>query len=138
MNRLTLSYRYDDTDDFGRLGVELCTDNFCGQGGFWVQWQDVKEFGETLSAYPIPPDAHLSASWGYNMQEGDDLIVSIQIAPENATGDLRVRVELADESEQSERVRASFVTNYPELEAFRLGIAALMDRKCDEATLAGR
>jgi hypothetical protein len=72
------------------------------------------------------------------MHEGDDLIVSIQIAPANSTGDLRVRVELADEGEPSERVRASFVTNYPDLEQFRIAIAMMMDRETDEAVLAGR
>jgi hypothetical protein len=138
MTRLTLRYQYDETDDFGRLEVEVRTNKFSGKGGFWVQWQDVKELGERLSAYPIPPDAPLAASWGYNMHEGDDLIVGIQIAPENSTGDLRVRVDLADEHEQSQRLRTSFITTYPDLEAFQIGIAALMERRSDEATLAGR
>jgi hypothetical protein len=47
-------------------------------GGFWVQWQDVKEFGESLSTYPIEPDAPLKAQWGYEMQEDDDLILSVE------------------------------------------------------------
>lgn len=138
MSKLTLRYRFDDTDDFGWLDVAVTTDRFSGRGGFWVQWQDVREFGEKLSTYPIKPDAPLSAAWGYEMQEGDDLIVSIQIAPANPTGDLRVLVELADDDERSERVRTSFVTNYPDLEQFGIAIAALMDRKTDEAVLAGR
>jgi hypothetical protein len=138
MSKLALRYHFDETDDFGRLDVEVTTDRFSGTGGFWVQWQDIREFGEKLSAYPIRPDAPLSAAWGYEMHEGDDLIVSIQIAPANLTGDLRVRVELADENERSERIRTSFVTNYPNLEKFRIAIAALMDRKTDEAVLAGR
>jgi hypothetical protein len=138
MSKLALRYRFDDTDDFGWLGVEITTAKFSGRGGFWVQWQDVKEFGEKLSAYPIKPDAPLRASWGYEMHEGDDLIVSIQIEPANRTGDLRVRVEVADEDERSDRVRTSFETNYPELEQFRIAVAELMDRKTDEAVLAGR
>jgi hypothetical protein len=138
MSQLTLRYHFDETDDFGWLDVAVTTEKFSGRGGFWVQWQDVKEFGEKLSTYPIKDDAPLSAAWGYEMHEGDDLIVSIQIAPANATGNLRVRVELADEDERSERLRTSFVTNYPDLEQLRVAIAALMDRKTDEAVLGGR
>ena len=138
MSELAFRYRFDDDDDFGRLYVTVTTDKFSGRGGFWVQWRDVREFGESLSTYPIKADAPLSASWGYEMQEGDDLVVSLEIAPANATGDLRVRVELADEDERSERVRTSFVTNYPDLEQFRIAIGALMDRETDEAVLAGR
>ena len=138
MSKLAFRYRFDDADDFGWLDVAVTTAKFAGRGGFWVQWQDVREFGEKLSTYPIMPDAPLTASWGYEMQEGDDLIVSVEIAPANATGDLRVRVELADYTEQSERIKTSFVTNYPDLEQFRAAIASLMDRKADEAVLSGR
>lgn len=138
MSKLALRYRFDDADDFGWLDIAVTTEKFSGRGGFWVQWQDVREFGEKLSTYPIKPDAPLSAAWGYGMQEGHDLVVSVEIAPANATGDLRVRVELADYTEQSERVRASFVTNYPDLEQFGIAIASLMDRKSDEAVLSGR
>jgi hypothetical protein len=138
MSKLALRYRFDDTDDFGWFDVAVTTDKFSGRGGFWVQWQDVREFGEKLSTYPIEPDAPLSAKWGYNMRDGDDLIVSIQISPANSTGDLRVRVELADDNERPERVRTSFVTNYSDLEQFRIAIAAMMDREADEAVLPGR
>jgi len=138
MSDLTFRYRFDDADDFGWLDVAVATDKFSGRGGFWVQWQDVREFGEKLVAYPIEPDAPVSAAWGYEMLEGDDLVVGLEIAPANATGDLRVQVELADYTEKSERVRTSFVTNYPDLEQFRKAIASLMDRKADEAILSGR
>jgi len=138
MSKLALRYRFDDADDFGWLDVAITTDRFSGRGGFWVQWQDVREFGEKLSTYPIQPDAPLSAAWGYDTLKGDDLMVSIEIKPANATGDVRVRVELTDNTEPSERVRTSFLTNYPELEQFRIAITSLMDRNSDEAVLSGR
>ena len=72
------------------------------------------------------------------MQEGDDLMVSVEIGPDNPRGDLRVRVELADYNEPTERLRTSFLINYPDLEDFRLSIAKLMDRQADEAVLLGR
>lgn len=107
MSKLTLRYRYDPSffdpkrlaDDFGRLSIDVETDRFSGKGGFWVQWQDVKEFGEALSTFPITPDHPIVAQWGYEMQNGDDLILRLEIAPANTRGDLAVRFEIADEHE---------------------------------------
>lgn len=69
MNKLTFRYQYDSSffepmkvrDDFGRLSVEAQTDSFSGAGGFWVQWQDVREFGEALTTYPITADSPIVA-----------------------------------------------------------------------------
>jgi hypothetical protein len=143
MTHLSFRYRYDGTpqnilDDFGRLEVQVSTACFSGTGGFWVQWQDVKEFGESLHTYPISADRPLSAQWGYNMQEEDDLILKVEIKPANARGDLRVGVEIADDHNQSDRVRTSFTTNYPDLVAFQSQIAQLMAGEIDEAVLSGR
>ncbi len=117
--------------------MAVITGAFSGRSGFWVQWQDVKEFGESLSIYPITLDAPLSAEWGYEMQKGDDLMLSVEVSPKNTTGDLLVRVVVADFDDPTKRVRTSFVTNYPDLEAFRLAIAQLMNREIEEAVLEG-
>lgn len=142
MARLTLRYRYDGTpeqvlDDFGRLTLSVDA-GFCGEGGFWVQWQDVKEFGEKLATYPLV--APVTAKWGYRMQEGEDLILSVEIGPANRRGDLFVRVEIVDDLHDHghrDRVRSSFQTNYPQLETFRREIAQVMDGKATEAVLEG-
>jgi hypothetical protein len=138
-SKLTLRYEFtnDPGDDFGWLTVEVVSDRFAGRGGFWVQWQDVAEFGQSLSTYPIPADAPLKAQWGFDMQEGEDLRLSIDIGPANSTGDLSVEAEVADYNNPTQRVRTSFLTNYPQLEAFRVSIASLMDRNVNEATLLG-
>ncbi|MFL6846456.1 MAG: hypothetical protein ACJ8ER_16435 [Allosphingosinicella sp.] len=146
MSQLTLRYEYDASffnpklirDDFGWLSVSVQTDRFCGHGGFWVQWQDVKEFGEALAAYPIDEASPVVAQWGYDMQEGDDLILRIEIAPSNRRGDLVVRFEIADNHEPAERIRGSFLTNYPDVDSFRSSIARLMKREAEEAVLSGR
>jgi len=137
---LTFAYDFsgDPDDDFGWLGVAVSTANFTGRCGFWVQWQDVREFGDKLATYPISPDAPLKAAWGYEPWEGDALVVSVEIAPATSRGDLAVKVELRDHTEPSECLRTSFITNYPDLEAFKLAITNLMDGKADEAELIGR
>ena len=149
MSRLTLRYRYDPSfdaeyfgaahsrDDFGRLSLSVETEGQSGRGGFWVQWQDVVEFGEALATYPIALDEPLSASWGYNACDGDDLIVGITIGSKDGLGGLLVSVEIADDHENWKRVRTTFETDYPALEAFRVDLARLMAREGDEAVLAG-
>jgi len=146
MSKLTLRYQYDTsffdpnqpTDDFGRLSVAVETERFSGKGGFWVQWQDVKEFGEALSPFPIAADKPIVAQWGFGVLEDDDLILHLEVVPANKRGDLAVRFEIADDLEPNNRVRGSFVTNYPDLEVFRLTIARLMDGEEEDAFLTGR
>ncbi|MES3083862.1 hypothetical protein [Sphingomonas faeni] len=145
MSRLTLRYRYDasffdpklDRDDFGRLSVVVETDKFSGRGGFWVQWQDVREFAEALAVFPIVSGSPIVGQWGYNMQEGDDLVLRFEIASANKRGDLLVTFVVADEHHRGSRVSGSFLTNYPDIEAFRLGIGYMMESEVEEAVLEG-
>ena len=137
MSELRLTYEFDPDDDFGWLGVGVRTDRFSGQGGFWVQWQDVEEFGQSLRTYPVTREAPLLGAWGYEPWEGDALVVRIEVAPANSRGELEIRVEVADHHERWERVRTSFRTHYPQLEAFCSGIEKLMKREANEAVLLG-
>ncbi len=130
MGQLTLRYEFDAVD-------EVRTDKFRGRAGFWVQWQDVEEFGQSLRTYPIPAGTPLRGAWGIEPWEGESLILRIEVAPANRRGDLKVEVEVADYVEPSERLRASFLTNYPQLEAFSGNIAKLMKRQTEEAVLTG-
>jgi hypothetical protein len=72
------------------------------------------------------------------MQEGEDLILCLEIAPANNWGDLAVRYEIADEHEPNGRMREWFATSYPDLDVFRANIARLMDRAVEEAIFIGR
>ncbi|MBU7589493.1 MAG: hypothetical protein KAF42_09810 [Sphingopyxis terrae] len=143
MSFLAFRYRYDGTptnvrDDFGWLEMRVVTESRSGVGGFWVQWQDVKEFGEKLSAYPIEPNAPLSEQWGYSQDDQYEKVLGVQITPANARGDLKVRVEIADQDDPTDCVKTSFQTNYSDLAAFQLEIAQLMAGEIEEARLSGR
>lgn len=146
MSQLILKYEYDESfynkdltrDDFGRLTLSVETLQFSGCGGFWVQWQDVVEFGESLAAFPITADAPPKACWSYRQSDGSEVVIlNVMISPANLTGDLLVSVEIADDSEPRRRVFTTFVTHYPDLEAFGRSIARVMERKLDEAVLRG-
>ena len=145
MDKLVLSYEFDPShfdkklnrDDFGRLSLQLETERFSGRGGFWVQWQDVVEFGERLSAYPIDADSPIVAQWGYEMQEGDDLILRLCIGPKNKVGDLLVSVVIADDHEPWHRLSTTFRSGYAALDSFGRDIVKLMNNEADEAVLHG-
>jgi hypothetical protein len=148
MSSLILQYEYDASffnskpnqirDDFGRLSIAVEADRFSGKGGFWVQWQEVREFGEALDAYPIREDHPVIVQWGFNMQEGDDLILRLEITPADKRGNLAVLFEIADDYAPRHRVRGSFLTNYSDLAAFRVGIEQLMNCEVDKAILSGQ
>lgn len=145
MVKLLLSYRFDesffdaelDRDDFGRLALRFESDNFMGSGGFWVQWQDVVRFGEKLAVYPIREEAPVIVQWGYEMHQGDDLIIRIAIAPKNNTGDLLVSVVIANDHDQSQRLHSSFITDYAAIDSFRRDIARMMTDGEHQAVLHG-
>lgn len=145
MDRLVLSYKFDPShfdeklnrDDFGLLSLKVETEQFSGRGGFWVQWQDVVEFGEKLNAYPIEVDNPIIAQWGYNMQEGDDLIIRICIAPKNKTDDLSISIVVADDHDPLQRLTVTFRSGYAALDIFRQDLAKLMNGETNEAELHG-
>jgi hypothetical protein len=125
-------------DDFGRLSVCVEGDRFSGRGGFWVQWQDAKAFGEALEAYPIPKEHPVIGQWGFGMPEGDDLILCLEIAPAGKLGSVKVCFEIADDYEPRNRVCGSFLTNYSNLPSFRVGIKKLMNHEVETAILNGQ
>jgi hypothetical protein len=145
MDKLVLSYRYDpsyfdktlDRDDFGRLSLRVETEHFTGEGSFWVQWQDVVEYAQSLDVYPIEADKPIVTQWGYGMQEGEDLIIRISIGAKNIAGDLLVLVVVADDNQPSQRLSASFRSGYSALDMFMRDIARMMNREIPEAVLHG-
>ena len=145
MSKLVLGYEFDRShfdknlppDDFGWLSLAVTTKDFTGKGGFWVQWQDIVEFGKRLDAYPIKKNSQIEAQWGYDTQEGDDRILHICLSPKGPLGDLLASVEIADPHNQSQRLNAAFRTTYAALDIFRSDIEKLMSGDCEEATLHG-
>ena len=137
MSILKVSYQHSNDDDFGRLRLIVETPDFAGSGGFWVQWQDVEEFAETLKTYPLSADAPPAAKWGFNTCEGDDLIIELEVKPIDRRGTLRVSVEIADDFEPKRRLRTIFNTHYPQMEEFHDALVRVMRREAEEAVLTG-
>jgi len=137
MSTLTLRYSRDPNDDFARLFVSVETANFSATVSFWVQWQDIEDLGSSLKAYPIAPDASITASWGFEQGIGDDLIIGLSIAPFNVRGTLLVGVELADQYDRAQRLKASFKSDYANLDSFGRALRRMLKGDFEEAVLSG-
>ena len=138
LSRLVIRYRYDLDDDFGWLELSLFGGSFSGDAGFWVQWQDLLEFGGELPSSPERLGGRVSRQWGYNTLENDDLILAISIEEVGRLGELNVSVEMADLNAPSNRLRSSFRATYAGLDLFKRDLAKLMARECEAAELIGR
>ena len=140
--QLTLRYEFssDPDDDYGWLAVSVQTDAFTGRGGFWVQWQDVKELASKLDAYPLSSANPFVEAWGQSNGDGSnyEVIVGVSILPANKTGDLDVVVRLADHRDTRRQCQAVFQTNYPDMANFAVELKAVMDGQREEAVLRGR
>lgn len=139
--KLTIRYQFSlDDDDFGWLAVSVETEPFAGQGGFWVQLQDVDEWTAKLDAYPFSTEDPCVVDWGQCDSDGSNyqVIIGIKIIPANKTGDLDVVVRVADHHDTRRQCQAVFRTNYPDTERFAAQMRTIMRREADEAVLLGR
>jgi hypothetical protein len=146
MERLCFRYEHnerfdperDDAEEAGLLTVSVATRRFSGEGTVEASPVSVRAFGESLATYPITAARPLGAAWGY---EGRMARVAIRAA--SVTGTLVVSVEIEDALSgpagggAADGVRASFVTDYAQLDAFRRSIAHLVDRRVEAAILRG-
>lgn len=137
-NGLVFEYEHSrDGDDFGWLITRVVTPAFQAENGMWVQWQDLLEFGQSLSAYPIPSDQPLTGEWGVGEHGEYQAITSVAVAPEGTTGGLIADVFLANYYDPRHRCQTRFLTDYPSLDRFRFEIVAMMGRERPSATLTG-
>lgn len=146
MTRLTLRYAYndrfdparDDAEEAGRVTVAVEGGAFSGQGTFDASPRSLQIFGEGLAAFPIARDQPREALWGYAGR-----MARVTVRAVNVTGTLLVSVEIEDavavpaDAPVVAGVRAAFVTDYPQVEAFRRSLAALIDRRAGQAVLRG-
>jgi hypothetical protein len=136
----TLTFEYEfsrDDDDFGWVMVRVETPDFSGRNGTWAQWQDVREFGATLSRFPIELTNPVTCEWGFGEGRKQQVVTRVVIAPEGATGGLIVDVEIANHYDPRNRCRTRFQTDYPSVARFREQIEAMMRKEAPSAALEG-
>jgi len=137
-NYLKLAYEHDGdpNDSFGRLSVEVFADGFSGCGGMWVQWQDLVELSERLSAFPLPADNPIDEDWGYGEIENYRPIVRLAFFPVGNTGPVKVLVQLANDDDPDIALKCKFRAGYPSIERFRRELKILAESKSGLALLS--
>lgn len=138
MDSLSLRFKPDPCDTVGRLFLHVGTASYKGEGFFWAQADGLADFAKAIAAYPISADQPAEVRFGYDQCEGEDLIIRIEIAPVDAIGHLRVRVEVADLNEPDNRLKVAFQTTYSEIDAFRVALGPLLNGQDAKATLLAR
>jgi hypothetical protein len=137
---LTLKYEHnsDPNDDFGWLAMSVATEMMQGEGGMWVQWQDVKEFAESLDVFPLSDGEFRELDRGYGQQNDYHSVVKVRIEPKNVKGDLVVTARLSDSDDPEQHLQTKFVCHYASVSLFRDALLAVVDRTRDKAILEGR
>ena len=138
---LKLSYKWtnDPNDDFGQLFVNVVTPEFSSATDMWVQWQDIVEFGESLTAYPIPESEYPKCSFGFSNSDGTSYhpVIELSVRPIGNQGGLVFYAYRSDQDDKEKYASIKFQTDYAQIEKFRLQIASIMKCKTGEALLEG-
>lgn len=134
---VTLSYDFsaDPNDDFGWLTVIVESENCRGKNGMWVQWQDVVDFAEKLSQYPIASETPVEAEWGFTEEGNYTRVTFISLSPANARGEVAVTVDLVDYHDARRRFQLALETTYADIASFRAELEQLMAKARDKAVL---
>ena len=136
-DKLTLDYNFssDPYDAHGWLEMRVETENFFGQGGFWVQWQEIEELAEAILQYPITKRSPIVRDWGFSQAGSYTSILRFELTPKNMLGDILVLVRIADYDDHTKYVGTSFRTTYSALEWFSRDIGRMMRKEIGEAQL---
>jgi hypothetical protein len=140
----SLAFRFEREDEWhGKLFATVSADGFAGEGGAWLNTDQLREFGQRLSAFPLvkedPPS--ISSGFGANADSLEQVHVSISLHPHNARGAVRATVELATEVWNGEEADLAcsatvrFLVTYGDLARFGPEFLDLIDGRAVSATL---
>jgi hypothetical protein len=132
MSELRLTFAPDeDGNDYGWLDVSVRADGFIAHAGTLVRTDQLADFAGALATYPIGPDAGITLATKIT---GDD--VRITVVPLNSRGHLEVSVALSHHGQQlTQTAKISVVSDYADLETFRLQLTRIIAGEQIEATL---
>ncbi|AMO71423.1 hypothetical protein [Sphingorhabdus sp. M41] len=132
---LTLEYEWSSDDDFGLLYVRVVNGFTRLESDFWVQWQDIVEFGQALEQ----PSKHFSKveeCWGQTLETGEhQTIIKILFDQINEQGHIDLSVELRDRDDPKKFGSTRFLVPLSSIASFRDEVRLMMDKKSRTATL---
>jgi hypothetical protein len=144
LNRLQL--RFDPEDEWhGLLIATVSSNGFEGRAAAWFATDELRRFSTALTAYPLRGEALPHMSGGFFSEPGgpepEQVHLSIDVAPHDVRGRLRVIVHLATEVRETQdndlgcNATVRFVATYSDIAPFGSAISALAEGQVDEAVL---
>lgn len=142
MDTLILHYNVDDSLD-GELFADVAIGRFRGSGSAWFSIERLREFCHSASMYPIREGQEPSLAGGFWDEAGQavqECHLGIRIAPHRVLGLLKVSVTVAEPiydevARDCQRLTASFLVNYSDIDRFRGELLALIEGRSEQATL---
>jgi hypothetical protein len=140
----SLAFRFEREDEWhGKLFASVSADGFAGEGGAWFNTDQLREFGQRVSVFPLPKEdaPSIASGFGASADSPEQVHVSISFHPHNARGAVRVRVQLATEVWNGEEADLAcstivrFLVTYGDLARFGPEFLDLVDGKAMSATL---
>lgn len=142
MGVLTLRYQPDD-QWLGQLVVSVSVGGFSGVGTAWFSLDNLRDFAEAITAFPLPIDTPPTISGGFGGDEKNiaQEHVVMTFEQHNARGEVRATVRLATEvwkdpeSDLAKEMTVRFLVNYSDLGQFGPAMLDAIEGRVDEAVL---
>jgi len=129
MNKLV--FRFEPDDEWcGELFVFVAADGFAGIGSAWFDKGSLRNFAESLRAFPLPTDkpARLEGGLGGNDTTPPQTTINLSFEPHDVRGAVRVKAHLEttvwqdQEKEHPKTLSAQFQVSYGDLGSFATAI----------------
>ena len=141
-----LHLRFDPEDEWhGQLIATVSSNGFEGRANAWFATDELRQFSMALTTYPLRTEALPHISGGFGSEPGapepEQIHLSIDVAPHDARGRLRVTVRLATEvwgtqdSDLGCNATVRFIATYGDIAPFVSAVSALAEGQVDEAVL---
>lgn len=136
-----LTFYFEPENDWdGKLTATVTSNEFKAKGSAWFNTNELRQFAEELSAYPLPLDALPSLASGVWAERGrlERTHLAVSVAPYGLRGLVRFTVNLAtDDLGETLGCNATvrFLATYADLSAFSAEVASLADGVIASASL---
>jgi hypothetical protein len=141
-----LHLRFDPEDEWhGQLIATVSSNGFEGRSTAWFATDELRRFSRALTAYPLRSEAPPHISGGFGSEPGapepEQVHLSVDVAPHDVRGRLRITVRLATEvwrtqdSDLGCNATVRFVATYGDIAPFSSAVLALAEGQVEEAVL---
>ena len=121
--------------------VEASANGYTGASSAWFVLATLREFAETLRAYPLVVGAKIASGFGADPEHLDEEHVGVDAYRVGSRGQVGLRVRLStphwpdDRVEAQQSVELELLTTYERLRDFSDGLVDLIDGSAESARI---